>query len=145
MTNIFEALREDHDTQRKLVKDLRATSGDDPVRRDLYGKLKSELDAHAKAEERSLYAEMLGHKASQPVASHSIHEHTEIDKLIAKVDALDFDSPHWIRTFDDLAHKVLHHLEEEEHGVFQMAGKVINDAEKINLVKKFEKHKTIES
>ena len=145
MTNIFEALREDHERQRSLIKTVLLTEGDEKDRREAFQEIITELDAHAKAEERSLYAAMLAHKASQPTASHSVHEHTEIDELVEKVKELEFSSPHWIRAFKELAKKVHHHLAEEEHGVFQLAGKVLTEKEKTELVAKFEKHKAVES
>ncbi len=144
MTNIFEVLREDHDRQRSLLKTVQDTSGDEKDRRQSFAELARELDAHAKAEERSLYASMLAHKTSQPMASHSVHEHNEIDDLVEKLKDMDFSNPNWIRTFEDLAHKVNHHLNEEEHGVFQVAGKVLTEQDKSELVAKFRKEKEVE-
>ncbi len=144
MTNIFEVLREDHDRQRKLLKAVQDTSGDEAQRRSTFSELARELDAHAKAEERSLYAAMLAHKTSQPMASHSVHEHNEIDDLVEKLKDMEFSNPNWIRTFEDLAHKVHHHLDEEEHGVFQVAGKVLTEQDKTDLVAKFRDEKKVE-
>ena len=43
-TTIFEALRSDHDTQRTLVDLLTSTEGDSDGRRELFDRLKAELD-----------------------------------------------------------------------------------------------------
>jgi len=145
MKNIFEALRADHDRQRALIKTIKETSGDESIRRSQFTELLKELTAHADAEERSLYAAMLGEKTSQPLASHSIHEHHEIDGLIATLKDIEYSSPNWIRKFDELADKVIHHLDEEEHSVFQLAGKVLSESSKVTLESKFEHHKTLES
>ena len=45
--NIFEALREDHQTQRSLADILIKTSGDSDGRAEIFAKLKAELSAHA--------------------------------------------------------------------------------------------------
>ena len=46
--NIFEALRADHERQRDLAERLMSTEGDSDERRDLFGRLKVELEAHAR-------------------------------------------------------------------------------------------------
>ena len=40
--------------------------------------------------------------------------------------------------FKALHHKIYHHLKDEEQGVFQLAGKVLTEAEKISLAKDYE-------
>ena len=57
--NIFEVLRGDHDKQRELIHELTATSGDSKQRNELFLSIKKQLDAHAIAEERYLYAPMM--------------------------------------------------------------------------------------
>ncbi|MEZ6019083.1 MAG: hemerythrin domain-containing protein [Planctomycetota bacterium] len=145
MQTIFEALRESHDRQRNLLKKVSQTLGDSPDRRRLYSELKTELKSHADAEERSLYARMLEEKTSQPVASHSVHEHHEIDDLLEKLDDMSLSNPNWIRTFGELSEKVHHHLKEEEHGTFQVAGKVLNAAEKTALTEVYHDQKALEA
>ena len=49
---IFEALRQSHDVQRELARQLVETSGDTPERATLFKSLKTELAAHALSEER---------------------------------------------------------------------------------------------
>ncbi|MEZ5974515.1 MAG: hemerythrin domain-containing protein [Planctomycetota bacterium] len=145
MQTIFEALRESHDRQRDLLKKVSQTLGDSPDRRRLYSELKTELKSHADAEERSLYARMLEEKTSQPVASHSVHEHHEIDDLLEKLDDMSLSNPNWIRTFGELSEKVHHHLKEEEHGTFQVAGKVLSAAEKTALTEVYHDQKALEA
>ena len=56
---IFAELKRDHDRQRKLLDAIGETSGDSAERRTLFEELRLELQAHAAAEEESLYATML--------------------------------------------------------------------------------------
>ena len=56
---IFEALRESHERQRALYSALTETSGDTPERRELFDQLKTELAAHALAEDRHFYVTLL--------------------------------------------------------------------------------------
>lgn len=133
MTTIFEALREDHDKQRSLMKMLCETEGDSENRRYLYAETKRELERHAAAEERYFYVPLMQDSFTQEKSRHSVAEHHEIDELIEELDATDLSAPQWLVTAKKLQDMVLHHLEEEEQEVFQMAGKVLADPDKTRL------------
>ena len=59
--NIFETLRKDHDVQRKIADDLIQTHGESTSREALFSNLKTELKAHAVAEERHFYNPLMEH------------------------------------------------------------------------------------
>ena len=80
--NIFEALREDHQTQRSLADILIKTSGDSDGRAEIFAKLKAELSAHAAAEERHFYVPLMRDDMTQEKARHSVAEHHELDLLV---------------------------------------------------------------
>jgi len=52
METIFEARRQNHDKQRRLLTALIGTHGDTARREGLFAVLKAELEHHANAEER---------------------------------------------------------------------------------------------
>jgi hypothetical protein len=138
--NIFEALRKDHDIQRELLKKLVQTSGDTKLRDNIFKSLKNELETHADGEERFFYKPLIDSDKTQQKARHSIAEHHEIDELIEKLEETDYDSSAWLKIAKDLQEKVEHHLEEEEHEVFQMAGKVLTETNKGKLADEYEKY-----
>ena len=141
MTTIFEALRHDHDEQRRLLERVAATEGDSEERRELFEQLRVELEAHAAIEERVFYSVLLGEKMTREKAAHSIGEHEEQrDALVELVDT-DFSSPGWLTKFGTLRHEVEHHLEEEEQEVFQLAGRVLDEGQKTAMAEHFEKEK----
>ncbi|MCZ4407450.1 hemerythrin domain-containing protein [Cryomorphaceae bacterium 1068] len=133
MKNIFEQIREDHETQRALIQDLVETSGHSQTRKDLYEQLKHHLKIHADAEERYFYKPLFRDDLTQDKARHSVAEHHEIDELLEKLDNTEMDNSAWLSTAEKLKERVLHHLAEEEHEVFQMAGKALENSEKIKL------------
>ena len=137
MTNIFEALRADHDIQRSLVKDLVATQGDSQERKELFEKLKQQLEAHAIYEERFFYVPLIKDELTQDKARHSIAEHKELDDLVEKLESYDFSASQWLQTAENLHHKLVHHLDEEEHEVFQLGGKVLTDQQKEHLATEY--------
>ena len=89
MERIFDALREDHDKQRAMLKELLKTEGDSKERRQIYQSLKAELKAHAVAEERFFYKPMMDDDAAIKKARHSIAEHHEIDEFLEDLDKTD--------------------------------------------------------
>lgn len=135
--NIFEALRSDHERQRDLVARLLETEGASDERRDLFERLKVELEAHAGAEERHFYIPLMEHDLTQDKARHSVAEHHELDELVEQLEGYDMSGPQWIQTARDLEHRLTHHLEEEEREVFQMAGKALTEQQKGDLATEY--------
>lgn len=130
---VFEALRADHEIQRGLVDRLVQTSGDSEDRDELYTLLRCELQAHADAEERYFYVPLIEHDRTQEKARHSVAEHQELDDLIEGLEDTDRSSSGWLATAKTLAERLIHHLDEEEHEVFQVAGKALSDDQKLDL------------
>ncbi|MAN60108.1 MAG: hemerythrin [Flavobacteriaceae bacterium] len=135
--NIFEAIRKDHDKQRELCRLVTSTSGKSEGRKEMWEKLKHELQIHADAEERTFYSPLIHTEMMQEHARHGIAEHHEMDELIEKIDDTDMDSPAWLTYAKQLCEKVEHHLEDEEHSFFQMAGKVFTEQQKTSIAKDY--------
>ena len=57
---IYRDLKADHDKQRDMLKQLGDLRGDTKKRKSLFETFRLELQSHAAAEEKSLYAVMLG-------------------------------------------------------------------------------------
>jgi len=136
--NIFEALRLSHDTQRAQATQLLATEGDSTDRQRLFRELKHELAAHAAAEERAFYLPLIEHDESMALARHGMAEHHEMDEMVDELNKTDFSSPGWIAQFRKLRDKIFHHLEDEEHAFFQLAGKVLPERDKTRLAREYE-------
>lgn len=136
MKKIFEALRKDHEVQRKLLNDLVKTTGDSETRKNTFEALKFELTEHAKFEERYFYKPLMESDMVQPKARHSIAEHKEIDDIVEDLDEMEFSSTGWLTRAKTLKDKVEHHLAEEEHEIFQLAGKEFSETEKVEIAKK---------
>ena len=135
--NIFEALRESHERQRELYRQLIETRGDTPERQMLFEQLKAELLAHELAEERHFYIPLMELDAGIDLSRHAIAEHHELDELVESLEEADPATPTWLPLARKLADKVEHHLKEEEHRFFQMAGKLLTDKQKMQLAKDY--------
>lgn len=130
---IFEALRESHERQRAFCSAVTETSGDTPERRELFDQLKTELAAHSLAEDRHFYVPLMAHDAGIDLSRHAIAEHHEIDEMVEALEKSEPSSPAWLPQARKLAEKVEHHLQEEEHRFFQMAGKLLTETQKTAL------------
>ena len=130
---IFEALRQSHDIQRELCAALLDTRGDSPQRQELFARLTLELAAHAMAEERHFYIPLMQDDLTQTLSRHAIAEHHEMDERVEALRQTEPSSPGWLSQARTLCEKVQHHLDEEEHCFFQMAGKVLAPSQKQRL------------
>jgi hypothetical protein len=133
MMKIFEAIRQDHEKQRVLMRVLVETSGATPSREKFFKELKVELAKHAIAEERHFYIPLMDSDQTIEPSRHAIAEHHEIDELVEKIKQTDMSSSAWLVHMKTLQERVLHHLNEEEHEFFQQAGKVLSAQQKEQL------------
>src|SRR3546814_17756856 len=98
---IFEDLKRDHDRHRQLLDQLAHIQGNGEERRSLFETLRKELQAHAAAEEESLYATMLGCPDLRDEASHSVSETKEIDDKRGELVQTAMDSTSWMEVLVD--------------------------------------------
>ncbi|QDX27607.1 hemerythrin domain-containing protein [Sphingomonas suaedae] len=138
---IFEDLKRDHDRQRDLLARIAETSGDSDDRRTLFEELRQELQAHAAAEEESLYATMLANPDLRDDARHSVSEHKEVDDMLGELVEMDMASGGWLTKFKSMRDRYIHHIDEEEEEMFPEASKDLDDATKAKLAAVFEKRK----
>ncbi len=142
-TDLFQALRRDHDLHRKLLQAL-AAEGDPGRRASLFEALRTEVTAHAATEEESLYATMLADPDLRESARHSVAEHKEIDDHLAALHRIAMTSAEWTERFETLRHRYLHHIEEEEAEMFPEAAAALPDAEEAHLARVFAQSKPAE-
>ncbi|AQR75005.1 hemerythrin domain-containing protein [Sphingomonas sp. LM7] len=138
---IFEDLKADHDRQRVLLKQVGEDKGAGEPRRGAFETLRLELQAHAAAEEESLYAKMLADPELREDARHSVSEHKEVDDFLGELLELEFGSPEWDEKFEEMRHRYEHHIDEEEEDMFPAASKRLSDAEEEKLGEVFEERK----
>lgn len=131
--NIFESLRKDHKIQRNLYDQLVQTSGEIDERISLFNQLKKELDLHANGEERYFYVPLFEYDMTQDHARHGVAEHHTLDDLVAKLEESEMSSSAWLTYAKQLKEEVYHHLDEEKHTIFQLAGKVLEADKKQSL------------
>ncbi|KQM18894.1 hemerythrin domain-containing protein [Novosphingobium sp. Leaf2] len=138
---IFQDLKNDHDKHRELLEKLGDTKGASDERKSLFETLRKELQAHAAAEEESLYATMLGREDLREDARHSVSEHKEIDDFLGELYEMDMSSSAWMTKFKEMRHRYLHHIDEEEEDMFPEASEKLSAEDEARLAKIFEARK----
>ncbi len=134
---IFEAIRDDHETQRRLIDLLVKTEGASDGRAELWERLQRELEAHAAAEERYFYVPLMEHDMTQDKARHSVAEHKELDDLAEQLEEYDMSGPQWLQTARQLCERLTHHLDEEEREVYPVAGRELDEDQKRTLATEY--------
>ena len=140
-TDIFARLIQDHDTHRKLIAQICETKGDSDERRTLFECYKVDANAHAAAEEETLYATIMTMTDTRQDAQHSVKEHADLGMLFVELDEMDMASSAWLTKFKTLAHDYIHHIDEEEQEKFPKAKEAISSEKAVELRAEFNARK----
>jgi nicotinic acid phosphoribosyltransferase len=134
---IFDDLRASHEVQRALAGTMTHARTSADKRRAAFLALANELDAHATAEERHFYVPLLLDDAGLSVSRHALADHHKAEKLVKQLRGVDPDSDQFGELAKELGTEVRDHLREEEHGTFQLAGKLLTKTRQKELARDY--------
>jgi len=123
---IFEDLRASHQIQRALARTMTHARASADNHRAAFLALARELDAHAVAEERHFYVPLLMDDAGLSVTRHALADHRKAAEWVEQLRGVDPTSDRFTELAKCLSAEVRDHLDEEEHGTFQLAGKLLS-------------------
>ena len=129
MSDIYTAIKADHDRHRELLEILGDTHGESEKRKKAWDEFYHDVKSHAAAEEETFYSKLISKTWGQDDARHSVHEHKELDDLMEELNEMDMSSGAWLQKFKTLRHDYEHHIDEEEQDVFAKAREVIPESE----------------
>ena len=86
-----------------------------------------------------MYAPILMYDMGLNSARHALAEHHDMDELVEDLRTIDSAGDAWHAKASELAHKVRHHLKEEETKFFQVSGKLLGDSRKVKLATQYRK------
>ena len=128
--NAIELLENDHQTFRKLLEELAATTERGvKTRKELFNKLTLELSLHETIEEEIFYPALEEHPKLQEKVAEGIQEHHVADLIVAEIAKLDVSDEMWTAKVAVLKEGVEHHMEEEEKEMFPLARRVFEPEE----------------
>jgi hypothetical protein len=134
---IFEDLRASHQIQRALARTMTHARASADNRRAAFLALARELDAHAAAEERHFYVPLLMDDAGLSVTRHALADHHKAEELVEQLRGVDPTSDQFAELAKQLSSEVRDHLDEEEHGTFQLAGKLLSKTRQQQLARAY--------
>ena len=128
--DIYSLLKEDH----KKVKGLFRKAEDTTeraikTRKELFQKIKTELEAHTKVEETLFYPRLEMDEETRGLTLEAYAEHKIVKELLAEIGGMPVESETWTAKMKVLIEMVEHHAEEEESDLFPAAKKVLDGDE----------------
>jgi hemerythrin-like domain-containing protein len=115
--NGLELLKEDHRKVQELFGQVK-TIGNERQRKQLYYKIKVELDTHTYIEEKVLYATLKKYKEFKEMALVAVEEHLQVKNLLREIDRLSEGSERFEPKLMVLIENVNHHIKKEEGEMF---------------------------
>ena len=137
--NAIELLKSDHDKVDRLFQKVKATEEDE--HKELFKKIKAELDVHTHIEEKIFYPRLKQEKELEDITLEGIEEHHQAKMFLRELANLTEDSEKFEPKLKVLMEDITHHVQEEEGEMFPKVEKVINAEELEKLGKEMEEEK----
>lgn len=121
--NILTALKNDHKELKQILSEIEGTTERTAKKRAaLFAKFKEEIVAHARAEEKAVYDELLEvlKKDDRDTILEGYEEHHLVDKWVPEIVQLSPTEESWPAKCKVLKEMLEHHIEEEEDEIFSM-------------------------
>ena len=134
---IFDDLRASHEVQRALARTMTHARASADNRRAAFLALAHELDAHATAEDRHFYVPLLMVDAGLSVSRHALADHHKAEELVEQLRGVDPATDRFGELAKQLSAELRDHLDEEEHGTFQLAGKLLSKTRQQQLAREY--------
>jgi len=125
--NAIELLKADHDTVDRLFQKVKAT--EEGEHKELFKKIKAELDVHAHIEEKIFYPRLKQEEELEDITLEGIEEHHQAKMFLRELASLSDDSEKFEPKLKVLMEDITHHVQEEEGQMFPKVEKVIGSQE----------------
>jgi hemerythrin superfamily protein len=128
-----DLLKADHRKVDELFSRVKAN--EDGNNKDVFTRIKAELDLHAHIEEQVFYPYLLqnGDEELQKIVREGMEEHAQVKTLLPEIAALSGDSDDFKAKLKVLMENVEHHVEEEEDEMFSLVDDQIDDETLVRL------------
>ena len=115
--NGLELLKEDHQKVQTLFDQVKATESD-RQHRQLFKKIKTELETHTFIEEKVFYPTLKKYEEFKDQILEAIEEHLQVKTLLRSLERLSEGAERFDAKLMVLINDVEHHVEEEEGELF---------------------------
>jgi hemerythrin superfamily protein len=132
--NIFEELRKEHEEVAGLMARLEKKGRDEKT----FETLRTQLTAHAKAEEQVLYKRLETEESVRDTVLEGYEEHKVVVRILADMAQTTADDEKFAAKLAVLKESVEHHVQEEEGTLFVGARPLLAAGEPETLYEEFE-------
>lgn len=115
--NAVELLKTDHRKVQEFFDQVKATENE-KQHKQLYKKIKTELETHTYIEEKVLYPALKKREQFKDMVLEALEEHLQVKTLIRNMDRLAEGNERFDAKLKVLIDNVEHHVEEEEEELF---------------------------
>jgi hemerythrin-like domain-containing protein len=138
----IELLEDDHKKVKKLLGEADDTTERAvKTRKELFSKIKKEMEVHEIIEEEIFYPALKEHPKAKEIVLEGYEEHHVVDTIMSEIESVPFDDERWGAKFKVMKENIEHHIEEEEGEMFEIAKKVFDDDEMEELGRRMEERK----
>jgi iron-sulfur cluster repair protein YtfE (RIC family) len=138
--DIYSLLEADH----RAVADLFRKAEETPGPRELdalFREIKSALDIHKEAEERTFYAALSTLPEIADRIEEAMEEHVDVEELLEELSTLAPEDDEFRAQLNELREEVEHHVREEEGEIFAQARKLLDDEQASRIAEEFRAEK----
>lgn len=128
--NAIELLKDDHDKVDRLFQKVKATE-EGEEHKELFKKIKAELDAHTHIEEKIFYPRLKQEEELEDITLEGIEEHHQAKMFLRELAGLSEDSEKFEPKLKVLMEDITHHVQEEEGEMFPKVEKILG-ADELN-------------
>lgn len=136
MTDIYAVLRRDHEHLKKML-----TASDASIAR-LLDVVSKDLPSSLEAEDSVFYAHLEGREEVVDLVAEAKKRQEELRALSMELLEDIGNKEHSTALMQRLKRAVFHHVDEEEHGLFEKARRVLSDEQASALGAEFERQKS---
>jgi hemerythrin superfamily protein len=127
--NATQLLKHDHETIKRLFRDLERVRDSGKRKKQLFRQLRSEVDTHTKLEEDIFYPAVFEQAEGElaGLVGHAAEEHRKVKSLLGQISGLHPDDPRFDAKTRELQSCIEDHVEEEEEQMFAHARSTLGD------------------
>ncbi len=125
-SGVFERLATEHGEISTMIRRVSVSGHDSKVRAELFPRIRRELLAHSRAEEREVYSSFSTIPELAEHMTRSAEEHHEIERMLDELNLMPVTDDTWITKLRELMKLVQRHVMDEELTVFPKAKKSIS-------------------
>lgn len=134
--DVLSLIEADHRKVEQLFEQAEKATGKKLY--DSFGKIYTELNLHARAEELSFYPAMQEYKETKKFIEEAEAEHEQAEVLLEQIKQMKLDDPAFKNMLQELKAAVQHHVEEEENEIFAAVRQCMDEQQLIELGQEFQ-------